>query len=399
MRTIPVILTLNTGSSSIKFSVFRYQNKIHKTPLLYGQVDKMLHAPNSQIYNETGKLLIRSTYTIEHSNTHEAILDTVLKQYWHELNTLLSAYHIVAIGHRVVHGADQFTHATLITAQVKAQLANYIPLANLHQPFNLAGIESAQLHYPDIPHIACFDTAFHHTQSVIAQAYALPKGLSRLPIKRYGFHGLSYDYISSVATDLIDQYDDTTRCVVAHLGHGASLCAIQGKRSVATTMGLTALAGLPMGSRCGSIDPGIILYLQQECGFSLAQITDLLYDKSGLLGVSEESSDMRELLASKSKNAKMAVDLFCYRTCCELGALVSALGGIDHIIFTAGIGEHCPSVRQQIITGLAWLGCQLDEKANIRSALAVHNQYSKVGIWVIPTNEEWVIAEQTVKLL
>jgi len=247
---------------------------------------------------------------------------------------------------------------------------------------------------PDLPQVACFDTAFHRTQSPLARAFALPRDLSEAGVKRYGFHGLSYEYIAYVLPDFVGAASDG-RVVVAHLGNGASMCAMRGRKSVATTMGFTALEGLPMGTRCGAIDPGVILYLMSERGMDVAQVTDLLYHKSGLLGVSGLSSDMRELLESHSPHAAEAVDLFVYRIGRELGSLVAALGGLDVLVFTAGIGEHAPAIRQRVCEDAGWLGVRLNEAANLGGGPRISHDGSAVSVWVIPTDEELMIAQHT----
>jgi acetate kinase len=273
-------------------------------------------------------------------------------------------------------------------------LEQLVPLAPLHQPHNLAAIRSIVSIKPDVPQVACFDTAFHCSQPPVAQAFALPRDLTDQGIKRYGFHGLSYEYISSVLPDYVGSRADG-RVIVAHLGNGASMCAIQNRKSLATTMGFTALDGLPMGTRCGSIDPGVILYLLSELHMDAPGITDLLYYRSGLLGVSGLSSDMRELLTSDSPRAAEAIDLFVYHIQRELGSLAAALGGLDVLVFTAGIGEHAAPIRARVCQDLQWLGVQFDETANRSGGPKISNDNSAVSVWVIPTDEDLMIARHT----
>jgi acetate kinase len=287
----------------------------------------------------------------------------------------------------------------LIDASVTAELRRLIPLAPLHQPHNLAAIDALTKLHPGLPQIACFDTAFHHTQSEVATAFALPRRLAAEGIRRYGFHGLSYEYIASVLPDILGSGAAEGRVVVAHLGSGASLCAIRSRRSVATTMGFTALDGLPMSRRCGNIDPGVILYLMQEKGMTAAEVSTLLYNESGLFGVSGISDDMRTLLASDDPSAKQAVDLFVYRIGRELGSMAAALGGIDALVFTAGIGEHAAEIRRRVCEDAAWLGVDLDQSANAAGGAMITRPGSRTSAWAIPTDEDLMIALHTWTLL
>jgi acetate kinase len=286
----------------------------------------------------------------------------------------------------------------LIDSQVINQLESLVPLAPLHQPHNLAAIRSIAAIKPGVPQIACFDTAFHRTQPPVAQNFALPYDLTVQGIKRYGFHGLSYEYIASVLPDYVDSRADG-RVIVAHLGNGASMCAMQGRKSLATTMSFTALDGLPMGTRCGSIDPGVILYLLTELHMDAPGITDLLYHRSGLLGVSGQSSDMRELLTSNSPRAAEAIDLFVYHIQREVGSLAAALGGLDILVFTAGIGERAAPIRAKVCQNLRWLGVQFDETANRSGGPRISSDNSAVSVWVIPTDEDLMIARHTSNLI
>ncbi len=276
-------------------------------------------------------------------------------------------------------------------------MCKLVSLAPLHQPHNLAAIEALSKLHPALPQIACFDTAFHHTQSPVATAFALPRALSDQGIRRYGFHGLSYEYIASVLPHVLGPDTAEGRVIVAHLGSGASLCAMHSRKSVATTMGFTALDGLMMGRRCGAIDPGVVLYLLQEQKMPADAISDLLYDKSGLLGVSGISDDMRDLLASNDTRAREAVDLFVYRITRELGSLVAALGGLDALVFTAGIGEHAAEIRRRVCVEAEWLGIKIDEKANASGGPCISD--SHVSAWIVPTDEDLMIARHAYSVL
>lgn len=305
---------------------------------------------------------------------------------------------VAAVGHRVVHGADRYAApVALAPADVEA-LAGFVPLAPLHQPHNVAGIRALTRLLPGVPQVACFDTAFHMTQPALARRFALPRRLSEAGIKRYGFHGLSYEYIARVLPQHLGAKADG-RVVVAHLGNGASMCAMQERKSVATTMGFTALDGLMMGTRCGAIDPGVLLHLMEFRQLDAAGLNRLLYKESGLLGVSGISQDMRALLASPAAEAAEAVELFCYRIARELGSLAAALGGLDALVFTAGIGEHAAPVREQVCRRAEWLGVRLDDAANARHATRISAPDSPVDVLVLPTNEEWMIAQHAAALV
>ena len=307
----------------------------------------------------------------------------------------LAGYSFDAIGHRIVHGGRHYHDPLLITDQLLHELNMLIPLAPLHQPYNLEAVIYLRKHYPDLPQVACFDTAFHSTQAPLERCYPLPRALTQQGIVRYGFHGLSYAYIASVLPEAIAD----KRVIVAHLGNGASMCAMHRRQSVATTMGFTALDGLMVGTRAGAIDPGIILYLQQENHMTVDEIEAMLYHQSGLRGVSGISHDMRVLLASEDVRAKEAVELFCIRAAREIGALVAALGGVDALVFTGGIGEHAAPVRERICVLSAWLGMVVDEEANRGHAHCITLPASKPAAYVIPTNEEVMIAGYTRGLL
>ncbi|MGI9464935.1 MAG: acetate/propionate family kinase, partial [Aestuariivirgaceae bacterium] len=301
---------------------------------------------------------------------------------------------IIAAGHRVVHGGRDFTGPVLVDAKVIDELETLGVLAPLHQPHNLAAIKTIAAHAPELPQVACFDTSFHRTQPRLAQLFGLPRALTDDGMIRYGFHGLSYEYIASVLPDHLGARAGG-RVIVAHLGNGASMCAMRERRSVATSMGFTALHGLIMGRRCGSLDAGVVLHLLQHRGMSVDEVHHLLYRQSGLLGVSGISNSMQVLQESPDPRAQEAVDLFCYRAACELGALVAALEGLDAIVFTAGIGENSAVVRNRICARLAWLGVELDPAANDDDAAVISAENSNVAVLVIPTNEEAIIAAAT----
>jgi acetate kinase len=387
------LLVINAGSSSIKFSVFSVEPRdAHPVARDRGQVDGLGARPRFVAVDTDGARV--ADQTIDAGTTHDDALGLILK--WIEARS--TGEPVVAAGHRVVHGGLRYAGPVRITPGVLQELEALVSLAPLHQPHNLAPIKSLMKVKPGLPQIACFDTAFHRTQPDVAQAFALPFELSESGIERYGFHGLSYEYIASVLPEHLGSRADG-RLVVAHLGAGASMCALRGRRSMATTMGFTALDGLPMGTRTGTIDPGVILHLMSERGMPLGDVTDLLYKRSGLLGMSGVSSDVRDLLASDSPRARHALDVFVYRVGRELGSLVAALRGLDALVFTAGIGEHAPSIRARVCRDAAWLGIQLDEAANAAGGPRISSPGSSATAWVIPTNEELMIARHTLELI
>ena len=387
-----VILVLNAGSSSIKFSTFAVDARGQDLALRYrGAIDGIGSHPRFVVTDSDGRRVIDQAVAPRGgAGGHEEVVPVLHE--WIAGHT--DELRIVAVGHRVVHGGELFTAPVRIDDAILDQLDKLGPLAPLHQPHNLAPIRVIRAIAPDVPQVACFDTAFHRTQPSVSQLYALPRGLSEAGIRRYGFHGLSYEYIASVLPGLAG---DTARgrVVVAHLGNGCSMCALRGGKSVATTMGFTALEGLPMGTRSGAIDPGVVLYLLTERGLSAAEVSDLLYHRSGLLGVSGISNDMRTLLASDAPEAAEAIELFVYRITRELGSLVAALGGLDALVFTAGIGEHAAAVRARVCEGAAWLGLRLDAAANLAGGLRITVADSPVSAWVVPTKEELMIARHT----
>ncbi len=385
------LLVLNSGSSSIKFRLFSV------TPLelqARGKVTGIGGDTHLQVIDSAGKTLLDEQLSAG-AGDHQQALDRLLS--WGEQQGLMAE--LQAAGHRVVHGGTQFHQPMAVDEAVLDHLKQLIPLAPLHQPHNIAGIEALAARLPDLHQVACFDTAFHAAQPPVAQALALPRQFSDEGIRRYGFHGLSYEYIASVLPETLGVAKASGRVVVAHLGNGASMCALHDGRSVASTMGFTALDGLPMGTRCGSIDPGVVLYLISEHGLGVDAVNDLLYHRSGLLGVSGISNDMRELLASSHAHAAEAIELFVYRINRELGSLVAALGGLDALVFTAGIGEHAAPVRAQVGELAAWAGICIDPVANQNHGPGISTPDSAAEVWVIPTNEERMIAQHTCRIL
>jgi len=382
-----IILTLNAGSSSIKFAVFDGDGATD-TPRIIGKIAGIGSAPVFSAKDSHGERLAPGTLaTLDPAATHERLIAVLLP--W--LAVHCGAQPLLAVGHRVVHGGQFYAGPTQITPEVTAQLETLIPLAPLHQPHNLAAIRAVAKWQPDTPQIACFDTSFHRTQDRLAQLFALPRALSDEGILRYGFHGLSYDYIASALPEHLGTGADG-RVIVAHLGNGASMCAMKNRASVATSMGFTALDGLMMGRRCGTLDPGVVLYLMQAKGMDAAEIETVLYKQSGLLGVSGLSNDMQVLQDSDDPQAREAIALFCYRAASSLAGLVPAIGGLDALVFTAGIGENSALVRRLICARLEWLGVALDPRANDAGEAVISTAASRVKILVIPTNEEVVVA-------
>lgn len=393
MAMSEAILSVNAGSSSIKFSV--HARRGGNTGLALrcrGQVDAIGH--DARFVAEDGAGQQVAERSLGSRATQESALAAVLE--W--MDGYLPDHSLMAAGHRVVHGGDEFGSPVLIDRAVLRALQRFVPLAPSHQPHNLAAIEALARLHPDLPQVACFDTAFHQTQPALERAYALPRELSASGVRRYGFHGLSYEYIAGVLPEFAGQSADG-RVVVAHLGHGASMCAMHGRRSVATTMGFTALDGLPMGQRCGALDPGVVPYLVRERGMTIAEVEDLLYHKCGLLGVSGLSDDMRDLLASDQPEAAEAVELFCYRIGRELGSLAAALEGLDVLVFTGGIGEHAAPVRAKVCHRLRWLGVELDDDANSRGGPRLTAPSSTPSVFVIPTDEDLMIARHTLNIV
>jgi len=388
------ILTLNAGSSSIKFALFARHAEIPRTPELAGQIDGIGARPHIKVRDRSGRRLDDVDLPLETDGPHRAAL-AFLVQWLHGHE---SARRIAAVGHRVVHGATRYSQPVRVDDATLQALRSFIPLAPLHQPHNLAGIEAMSATLGGVPQIACFDTAFHRTQPTLAQLFALPRRITAEGVRRYGFHGLSYEYIADVLPQHLGEKADG-KVIVAHLGNGASMCAMEQRTSRATSMGFTALDGLMMGTRTGSLDPGVLLYLMDRHGMDARALEKLLYRESGLLGVSGVSQDMRELLASREREAREAVELFCYRLVREAGALAAVLGGVDAIVFTGGIGEHAAPVRERVCLALGWLGLDLDAQANAASAEVISRPGSRIAALVLPTNEEWIIARHTARLL
>jgi acetate kinase len=390
---VDVILVLNAGSSSIKFSLFLAQPGALAL-LLSGQIEGLYTAPRFAAKDAAGASISAHTWDKGTRLGHDGAIDYLIGF----LQKYREDYRLIAVGHRVVHGGVDFSAPTLVTAQVIAKLEKLVPLAPLHQPHNLAPIRIVAERTPQLPQVACFDTAFHRAQPEIAQSFALPSAITERGVRRYGFHGLSYEYIASALPGL-DAKSATGRVVVAHLGNGASMCAIKAGRSMATTMGFTALDGLPMGTRCGALDPGVMLYLMDELKMDARAIEKLIYQQSGLLGVSGISSDMRALLESTEPRARLAVDLFVYRIGRELGSLAAALGGLDAVVFTGGIGEHAAAIRERVCRDAAWLGIEFDPAGNQVDGPRISTAASRVQAWVIPTNEELMIARHTQRVV
>lgn len=386
---IDVILVLNAGSSSIKFSLFSGEQETPEL-LLRGQIEGLHTAPRFVAKDPAGAVVDERRWPEgEHIGHAGAVAHLVgfLRGY-------RDRYRLCAAGHRVVHGGLAYSDPVLLDPGTVEDLAALERLAPLHQPHNLAPIRALLEQAPQLPQVACFDTAFHRRQPELAQRFALPAHITDRGVRRYGFHGLSYEYIAS-ALPAFDARAGAGRVVVAHLGNGTSMCAIAGGASVASTTGFTAVDGLPMGTRCGTLDPGVLLYLMDDLAMDARAIESLIYKESGLLGVSGISSDMRTLLASGEPKAREAVDLFVYRIGRELGSLAAAMGGIDALVFTAGIGEHAAEVRARVCRDAAWLGLELDAGANEAGGPRISTAASRVSAWVIPTNEELMIARHT----
>jgi acetate kinase len=387
MSTQGCIAVLNAGSSSIKFGL--YEADAENALLFRGQVERIGLSPHLKVANAAGEIVAERNWTTG-SLDHRGATAEILKLG----RELLKDRPVLAFGHRVVHGGTEFATPVKVDARVMAELAKLVPLAPLHQLHNLAPIEAIAEAAPHLPQIACFDTAFHRTQPALAQEFALPRDLTASGVRRYGFHGLSYDFIVTRLRETIPMLA-RSRLIIAHLGNGASLCAVNDGRSVVSTMGFTAVDGLMMGTRSGALDPGVLLYLMQERGLDAAAIEDLLYRKSGLLGVSGISSDMRTLRRSAAPEAAEAVALFVYRIVREMGSLAAALGGVDGIVFTAGIGENDAATRAEIAAGCGWLGVVLDEARNRNGKCRISADGSRVSAWVVPTDEEQMIARYT----
>jgi acetate kinase len=386
------LLVLNAGSSSLKFSVFLAGDP--PQPVLRGQLEGLLTQPRFRARDATA-VVGEKEWPAGTRLGHQGAIEFLFA--WGR-DGVFGGHRIVAVGHRVVHGGVRFSAPALVDAATVTELEALVPLAPLHQPHNVAAIKAVAEMAPQVRQVACFDTAFHRTQPPVAQAFALPRRFADEGVRRYGFHGLSYEYVASMLPK-IDARAAQGRTVVAHLGNGTSMCAMQGGRSVATTMSFTALDGLMMGTRCGAIDPGVLLYLIDSHDMTARALEQLLYEESGLLGVSGISSDMRALLASADARAAEALDLFVYRIDRELGSLAAALGGLDALVFTGGIGEHAAAIRARVCLDAAWLGLEVDEQANARAGPCITRAGSRVTAWVVPTDEELMIARHTRRVL
>jgi acetate kinase len=386
-------LILNAGSSSLKFSVYRKPEGEDWRLESRGQIEGIGTSPKIRVKDSEGQILVDGSTETPVRDCRDAIsvLATWLRATYHGAQ-------VVGVGHRVVHGGTRFTGPTLITEQVLGELRRLIPLAPLHQPHNLAAIEAVSERLADVPQVACFDTSFHRGQQPVAELIPLPREVCRGGLQRFGFHGLSYEYIVSVLPREAPEIA-RGRVIIAHLGSGASLCAVRNGKSVDSSLGFTALDGLCMGTRPGAVDPGVILYLFQTLELSAKEVETILYKRSGLLGISGISSDMRELLRRTDPSAQLAVDYFVYQAAKEIGALAAVLGGIDGLVFTAGIGENSPEIRRRICEASAWLGIEFDTRANQSQGPRISTPASKVSAWVIPTNEELMIARHTGLLL
>ncbi len=379
------ILTVNAGSSSIKFALFEANSELCK--IAAGEIERIGLAPHLKI-RMTDRAPYEQSWPQGESLSHEDLFGSILD--WIEAQ--MGQVRLAATGHRIVHGGSRFVDPVRLDRGGLAELAKLNALAPLHEPHNLAAVQAVRSLRPDVPQIGCFDTAFHHGMPEVATRFALPRHLHDEGVRRYGFHGISYEYIASRLRQIAPRLA-AGRVIAAHLGNGASLCAMLDGKSVDSTMGFTALDGLVMGTRCGTLDAGVALYLMQARGMSADEITNLLYRQSGLLGVSGLSADMRHLLASKDPAAAEAVALFTYTAARHAGALATSLGGLDGLVFTAGIGEHAPPVRAAICEKLAWLGAEISPEANEQNAPIISTSDSKIEIRVIPTDEEAMIAK------
>jgi acetate kinase len=387
------ILVLNAGSSSIKLAVFA-ERAGELGLAVRGEIEGLYTTPRFVARDPSGRVVAERSWRggkLGHDGALDYLSDFVKHQ--------LADDRLVGVGHRVVHGGLEYTAPVRVEAETLKALERLIPLAPLHQPHNLSPIALLLEREPELPQVACFDTSFHRTNPDVAQRFALPAKLHDVGVQRYGFHGLSYEYIAS-AYPHVDARAASAKTIVLHLGNGSSMCAMEAGRSVATTMGFTPADGLPMGTRCGALDPGVILYLMDEHKMDARAIERLIYSESGLLGVSDISSDMRTLLASTEPSARLAIDIYVYSIRRELGSLAAALGGLDSIVFTGGIGENAPAIRERVCRDAVWLGIELDAAANARGGIPrISAPWSRVSAWVVPTNEELMIARHTQSVL
>lgn len=387
------ILTINAGSSSIKFALFALAKPISPKAEVSGQIDGIGTNATKMVARNSAGEKIADQAIPGAQLSHDQAFDALLQ--WFVASQ--ADWQIVAVGHRVVHGGDLYSQPTVIDTQVLEHLSSFTPLAPLHQPHNVAGIRALQNLLPKVQQVACFDTAFHRSQPSVAQAFGLPRALTAEGIKRYGFHGLSYEFIARALP--LHSHRADGRVIVAHLGNGASMAAMVNRKCVATTLGFSTIDGLVMGTRCGNLDPGVVLHLMETKGYSVKDMTRILYKESGLLGVSGLSQDMRTLLASNSAEAQEAVELFCYRIAREIGSLAAAAGGLDALVFTGGIGEHAAEVRRRVCLQSEWLGIRLKQEANANNDIVISSGQSSVDVLVIPTNEELMMAQHAQTLL
>jgi acetate kinase len=386
------ILVINAGSSSIKFQLFAITARDRLERRMKGQIEGVGTRPRLLCRDAEGRTLVDASHTAAEVGDVPAALDKVIAFLRREIGGRLP----VAVGHRVVHGGPEYCEPTITTAAVVASLGRFIPLAPLHQPNNLGAIRAILERQPQLLQVACFDTAFHRGHPKVADRFAIPVQLHEEGVRRYGFHGLSYEYIAG-RLDRIAPEIAKGRVVVAHLGSGCSMCAMCAGKSVESTMGFTALDGLPMGTRPGQLDPGVVLYLMNEKRMSAKDIERLLYNECGLKGLSGISNDVRELLASPDPRAKLALDCFTYRITLFTGMLAAAMGGIDGFVFTAGVGENAPTIREAVMRNLEWLGLELDDAANVRSEVLISSRRSRIPCYVIATDEELMIATHTLR--
>ena len=384
-----VIGVLNAGSSSIKYSIFLAEQDDLEL-FLSGQIEGLLTAPRFVARDKNGKVVGEHAWEpgkkIGHDDGIQFLFEFLRKQ--------AGQHQLIGVGHRVAHGGAQFTQPVRIDPGVVRSLEKLIPLVPLHQPHNLVPIKTLMSRAPHLPQIACFDNSFHHTNPEVSRLFGLPLEYAEAGVRRYGFHGLSYEYVASKLPE-VDPTAATGRSIVLHLGSGASMCGLLSGKSIACSMGFTGVDGLVMGTRSGTLDPGVLLYLMDQLKMDARAIEKLIYQESGLLGISGISNDMRALLASPEPRAKLAIDVFVYRIARELGSLVAALGGLDAMVFTAGIGERSPAIRSRICQDAAWTGLQLDETLNESGGPRISAEGSPIAAWVIPTNEELVIARHT----
>lgn len=378
----PLVGVINAGSSSVKFAIYEAERRI-----LTGQVDGLGAHPQAKASGADGSAIAPPDLGASPPSTPAEVLPRLLP--WAQQQ--LRGRGIDALGHRVVHGGMEYAQPQRVTPELLSKLEALNSLAPLHQPHNLAPIRAVLEHRPELAQVACFDTAFHRTVPEVAQAFALPYAYHEDGIRRFGFHGLSYEYIASCLPWQAPAIAEG-RVVVAHLGNGASLCALRSGVSVATTMGFTALDGLPMGTRCGELDAGVVLHLIRQIGMTPDEVESLLYRRSGMLGLSGLSSDFRDLLASNERRARFAVEVFCYRVVRQIGSLAAALGGLDGLVFTAGVGENAAPVRETICRGCSWLGLELDPVANRANRTRISKAGSRLAAYIIPTDENLMIA-------